>query len=220
MRMSKNFLFIVLLFVFGITTNAYSLSRNFFEVVKNGTIDELKSEIKNNKNIDQQDINGLTPFLFAVGINNLDKVILLRENGASIEKKTNDGKNALMLAVGSGNIDLMQYLLKEGIDINDEDKSGNTALHYAVMAANAQSVSFLINNGAEINKKGGFMGRTPLDLAVRTSCWECAIPLLEAGANPNILDRIGESSLDSCMKLAPKRQKCELIKKYGGLPGK
>jgi ankyrin repeat protein len=87
--------------------------------------------------------------------------------------------------------------IDKGADVTAFDSWGYTALHAAVSHGNIKLAEYLISLGADVNARTkhwrdgppdpGDSHPTPLGLAVECIYPECALMLLEKGADPNIL---------------------------------
>lgn len=92
-----------------------------------------------------------------------------------------------------------ELLLERGAAVNASGGGSWTPLHYACRdgqeVESVDLVSMLICHGAMVDA-ADFYGRTPLHIACsRRGTPEVALPLLEAGAEPNVPDRDGRTPL-------------------------
>lgn len=92
-----------------------------------------------------------------------------------------------------------ELLLERGAAVNASSGGSWTPLHYACRdgqeVGSIDLVSMLICHGAMVDA-ADFYGRTPLHIACsRRGTPEAALPLLEAGAKPNVPDRDGRTPL-------------------------
>jgi ankyrin repeat protein len=109
-----------------------------------------------------------------------------------------DGRTALMHAVLATppSARVVKFLLDRGANPNVHDKGQRwTPLHFAARDGSAEIVSLLLSSGAEVDSIDIF-GNTPLWRATFSalgvsSCLDCAIILLKAGANPNAANNSG-----------------------------
>ena len=103
-------------------------------------------------------------------------------------------ETALILACRIRNIHAMNALLYARANPNMADVDGDTCLHYAVLGnCSKEVIQTLVDHGADVNAKNN-KNRTALMLA----CWENNVAidvLLNAGANPNIVDTDGNICL-------------------------
>ncbi|HID36615.1 MAG TPA: ankyrin repeat domain-containing protein [Ghiorsea sp.] len=89
-------------------------------------------------------------------------------------------------AAKSGNIQVLKQALADGYDINTIDGKHNTALHHATKQKKYDTMRFLIENGAHLQMQNDWLS-TPLHLCEKNI--DAIRILLEAGADPNILDK-------------------------------
>jgi len=90
-----------------------------------------------------------------------------------------------------------QLMLSEGLveDIDNKNSDGFTALHLvASNSGNPALVPLLVENGADVNAKLP-SGMTPLMFAANKGFVTTVSALLKAGADPNLVDEHGDSSL-------------------------
>ena len=105
------------------------------------------------------------------------------------------GRVALHHATVDGTADEVQALLVGGADVNDRDKSGWTPLHFAAEYQRADVVRVLATAGADVNARERQVGNSPLHRAVMSSrgAGETILALLDAGADPDLVNDLGDS---------------------------
>lgn len=97
-------------------------------------------------------------------------------------------------------VDEMKQLLDAGADPNEQDLLGMTPLHITACRGCPDLVKLLIERGADLDITNRD-GRTPLFSACTWSLHgdsdfaECAILLLDAGADPTIIDDLGYDAI-------------------------
>jgi len=89
-------------------------------------------------------------------------------------------------ATTEGNLKTLKQALNDGFDINTQDEKLNTALHHATKHGQYEAMSFLIEQGADLGLQNDWLS-TPLHLCEKDM--GAIRILLEAGADPNILDK-------------------------------
>ncbi|HAS46177.1 MAG TPA: hypothetical protein DCS93_37195 [Microscillaceae bacterium] len=107
---------------------------------------------------------GLTPYMVACGVGNLEIVKYLEKKGARIRLTTPEkvgsretyrkGTNAMVLAAIHGTVEVVKHLLSKGFDINQKSMYGSTPLVYACSNNDYERlkmVKFLVENGADVN---------------------------------------------------------------------
>ena len=141
---------------------------------------------------------GYTPVALAAVLNRYEALQALLAAGANPNGLTGViAGNPMHAHVSNGgqfNPKVVELLLDYGADIEALDQDGMTPLLKATGYLNLKAVSYLLERGANVNAKDK-RGRRPLHLCVRTSLqeWdmagEVAQLLIDAGADPNVLDK-------------------------------
>lgn len=150
-------------------------------------------------NVNIPDNFGRTPLhtVFLYRLIDTNMISLLLEKGAKINAVDDLEKTPLHYCVRLCDEKHIVFLIKKGASIDKADSEGDTALHQAIVADPKYSmpiISLLIKLGASLdleNKKG----ETPLLLAVKKDHPEAIKKLLEAGADPNKQNRLGDSAI-------------------------
>ncbi|HEY8518961.1 MAG TPA: ankyrin repeat domain-containing protein [Gammaproteobacteria bacterium] len=131
----------------------------------------------------------------------------LLDAGAEVDAPGADGQTALMIVARSSNVDAARLLLERGANVNAREQwRQQTALMWAAAQRQPDMVKLLVEHGADVDARSAVNhwprqvsgearrmyrptgGLTPLLLAAREGCKECARHLVEAGANPNLGD--------------------------------
>ncbi len=116
------------------------------------------------------------------------------EAGFNINKESMDHVTLIGLAARHGYLGILQILYKAGGDLNkistDRD---NSPLMDAASEGHHEIVRFLINHEADLERKSK-SGQTALALAVGNKNLDCAVELINAGADPDIVDSLGLSA--------------------------
>ncbi|XP_077299026.1 uncharacterized protein LOC143920176 [Arctopsyche grandis] len=172
-----------------------------------------------------------------------ESIFTLLENGADIKSFDKNGKNLLHFAANRCNSDTLKLLVDKGLNIHAKDKSGRSALHYSAEGRNKDGVLFFIQNGIDVNLLDK-VKCTPLLFTLKTlelytgvcrlqntmgilfnkhervelvinMTIETVKLLLENGANPNMSDDDGYTSLH--MAVIHTELSCvKLLLQYGG----
>jgi len=169
--------------------------------------------------VNERGVNGETPLMFAARNGNLEALKLLLQRGAEVNARESlRGTTALMWAVEQKHTDAVKLLIERGaaVDIaSSPDSKGGTAYLAPNIEQRAKQEDFIRERrkvpapGASIsasdaaaaeaafgvakNSKGG--GLTPLVLAAREDCIECARILVAAHAGVNQTTRYGWTPL-------------------------
>ncbi len=151
---------------------------------------------------DQRNVLGAVPLAEAASLNDERLVRSLLQAGADPNLGNQDGQTPLMLAARGGSLPIVEMLVQAGANVNAREQyRQQSALMWAVDARHAEVAAFLIARGAEVDVRAAANdwgnqitsepraqyrpsgGLTPLLLAARSGCLECARSLLAAGAS-------------------------------------
>ncbi|MCB1669847.1 MAG: ankyrin repeat domain-containing protein, partial [Pseudomonadales bacterium] len=152
------------------------------------------------------DEGGYTPLMFAAGAGDLESARALLAGGSEVNAVSAFGLTPAILAVHGGNTALLKLLLQQGADV-DLAASGHTPLHVAVLRGNLEAVELLLAEGANPNAilekptptrrqstdyhfHDSLVGATPLWLAARFSEPAIMRALLDAGADPELVNHV------------------------------
>ena len=113
---------------------------------------------------------------------------------------------ALLQAIDHQKLPVAKFLLKSNPEVNVRNFYGDTPLALAIFAAGLSKKSAcqpdwenlaiaLIKTGAEVNGRGGFWGNTPLMQAAKNDCGKLVKALLQARADANARNDMGETAL-------------------------
>ena len=127
--------------------------QDIFQFIKNNEIDSVKALIDNGISLEQE-YNGKTPLMVAIGSNSKPIIDLLLENGADINGKSGRGYPPLMYALKENNTELSKYLISKGANINITDNEGNGCILYALKSGNKELIDFLLEKGLQIPNIG------------------------------------------------------------------
>ncbi len=161
--------------------------------------------IERGANVNHQGRTGQTPLMTAVMVDNAIIARLLLERGADLNLETIHGSSATRLALSPGNSpQIAHVLLDYGADPKEVD-----FLSAALAWKDESLLRKVIANGADVNRIPG-RAITPLALAVHYDNAEGLRILLEAGANPQIVDSDGETPYAQALR----RQRHEILKVF------
>jgi uncharacterized protein len=150
---------------------------------------------------------GATPMQEAAERADAEIIKLLLAAGADVESPNAEGQTALMTVARTSRVDAAKALLAKGAKINAREQwRGQTALMWAAAQSQPEMVRFLVSRGADVNARSIIRewprmvtaeprpqnrpqgGLTPLLLAAREGCAECARALVEGGAAIDLAD--------------------------------
>ncbi|KAM0878268.1 hypothetical protein ACQ4PT_034993 [Festuca glaucescens] len=141
------------------------------------------------------DSTGETPLHWAAYNGDRDLAMLLLHRGADMGAATPRG-TALQVAATRAHPDVVAILLRHGADPNKVANLYFTPLASSLVGGSLECMKLLIQAGADVNA-GGFCGTTPLFSACsRRGSVPFVKCLLEAGANPNVLDELGRLPIE------------------------
>ena len=117
------------------------------------------------------------------------------DNSANVNATNKWNETALELALMEGNVDAINILLNVLDEPNSADPDGETYLHNAVrMGCSAKAFQAIIDHGADVNAINKW-NQTALALASMEKNIDAINILLNAGADPNIADSVGNTCL-------------------------
>lgn len=119
---------------------------------------------------------------------------VVEETPSVLNAKDQRGSTPLVLACYYNNIEVVSYLISKVEDINGSTKDGSPLMASAVKGYNAIS-KLLIAAGADVNLQDANK-TTALHYAVMFKNYDLVLMLLEAGANPNHKNNVGQSPKD------------------------
>ncbi|GFY75388.1 ankyrin-1 [Trichonephila inaurata madagascariensis] len=191
----------------------------------NGNMEIMKYSLENGCSVDVRDSFGLTALHRAVQGNYQEVVSFLIDNGTDINAEDNNGHTSLLFAarnncinitdilikkevctssdriaslcsaVCEGHHDIVRILLKQcAFDIHALQDEHHL-LHKAAENGHLIVVKVLLENGFEINAGSKDTTDTPLHSAIYYNHLEVSQFLLSKGADPNIRDQQGRTSL-------------------------
>jgi ankyrin repeat protein/serine/threonine protein kinase len=138
--------------------------------------------------LNRRDETGWTDLMKVAAAGDLDSCKELIESGADLNRVADDGNTPFAAAALNERLDIMDYLIGKGAEINPVNSEGSPLIHELVMAGRKSGVSFLIEHGVSPNTLRESDRWTPLTVAVKIGERTITSMLLNAGANPNILD--------------------------------
>ena len=139
--------------------------------------------------VDAQDAERFTPFLYAGAEGLLDILTLANDAGADPAITNRYGGVALIPASERGHVEVVRYLLSEtDVDVDHVNDLGWTALLEAILLSDGgprhqEIVRLLIENGADVDQADG-AGVRPLTHAIARGQTEIVTILEAAGATP------------------------------------
>ena len=143
-------------------------------------------------------------------------ISLLMLNGA-------DYKEALILAIRTDNIKFVSELINNGADLNLPSMKDHSPLSAALInpnrPADPEMIELLASNGADVNEVFDFGDNTisnPLNISISFNRPDIAEILLKHGANPNVRDYNGRTSL--VFAVVTSKEMIEVFLEHGADP--
>jgi FOG: Ankyrin repeat len=153
-------------------------------------------------------VQGYDALAYAAENNNADMAKLLINSGANPDR-------ALGVATVDGSLEMVKLLLNAGANPNNNavDRHLAAPLHLAASLTDGSDIILtLIQSGGNVNQTDMY-GETPLFIAVEESSAANARLLLENGANPNLKNTNGETTLKKALTAEIKN----LLQSYGAV---
>jgi ankyrin repeat protein/L-ascorbate metabolism protein UlaG (beta-lactamase superfamily) len=119
----------------------------------------------------------------------------LIERGASVNALNDTVASPLQAAARGGDTSLVRMLLAKGADPNWHGGGWEYPLHPAITGGHAGVVGILLEAGANPNLRDEHLGATSLHKAVLAGCLSLVEPLLNHGADIQVLDTLGHTAL-------------------------
>ena len=123
------------------------------------------------------------------------RVDTLIKSGANPNAIGDKGVSLLQWAMLNQNKPGFEALLAAGADPAHADESGDTVMHYAAKANDAWYLDVLLAHGVDLNASNARTGATPMMSAMMGDRIEQFHKLLAAGADPNLVNLSGDTSL-------------------------
>ena len=139
---------------------------------------------------------GWTPLIGAASLGRSSIVELLHDRGVDTDAHDYERRRPLNRAANSGYPEISSTLMSHGACPSQPNKDGNTALHMAAWSGHLTSVEALLDAGADINHRNYTGAETALAGSFRRRHAGIAQALIEAGADPSILDYFGRNCFD------------------------
>ncbi|MDI9819426.1 MULTISPECIES: ankyrin repeat domain-containing protein [unclassified Legionella] len=159
----------------------------------------LKSELLE-EGTEPKDNEQNTPFLIAVGTNDLRIINCLIKSNCDIHWKNKRGENAVNIAATQGQLENVNFLIEKNIDMMSVDKEGRNSLMSAARHGHSQVVQRLKEAGVPADKKDK-QGKTAFQLALGSHHLETASLLLDICTqeekNQALLDAVQEGNLST-----------------------
>ncbi|KAM8960234.1 ankyrin repeat and SAM domain-containing protein 3 [Pelodytes ibericus] len=144
--------------------------------------------------LNQQNLGGWTPLMYASYIGHDAVVSLLLDAGVDVNCCTANGQTPLMLAASCGNESVAYFLIQQGAELELRDSRGWTALFHCTSAGHQRMLLFLLENGANGDVKEPAYGFTPLMEAAASGHEIIVQHLLNHGVKLTTTDLNGDTA--------------------------
>jgi len=167
--------------------------------------ERLKTLLTKIGNINQLSDKGATLLVYATLKGCYRAVVCIVDSGADVNLPSRNMITPLRAAIMIGWTEGMDYLLGKSACPCVADEEGYTPLHYATQYAiteadendvedeDTSQIQILLHYGANVNASNK-SGVTPLMLATEMGGTCCILALVQAGANPDLVDNFGISA--------------------------
>ncbi|CAM9445105.1 unnamed protein product [Ectocarpus sp. 8 AP-2014] len=135
--------------------------------------------------VNQCDLYGMSPLMFAAEKGSSSVVKILLKNGASVSIKENGGFTALHLSAQHGHPAVTRLLASAGASLEEVNERHCTPLHLAAQRGQWKAMEALIEAGANVNSRV-LDGATPLLIASTQGYKDAIKVLLRAKADPQL----------------------------------
>jgi cytohesin len=137
----------------------------------------------------------VTALLFASWAGHTEIAEALLEAGAEPDRGALNGKTSLAAAAGYGHPDIVEALLEAGADPNAYQEDSGPPLGFALEGGLPDIAESLLSAGADPDCRFSDNGFTLLSYTAVEDMSEMTELLLEAGANPDLVDNDGYTAL-------------------------
>ncbi|MEZ7195700.1 ankyrin repeat domain-containing protein [Pseudodesulfovibrio karagichevae] len=150
----------------------------------------------------ERDKNDNTPLHIAAAWGTPDICRALLRAGAEVDARNKYGVTPLIAAAGQGRAANMVVLMEAGADVNAASNYGGTPLHAAFMAhgpAALEALRVLLERKPDLDVRDK-QGNTSLCLGIGRVESSCILLLLDAGADPNIPNKLGQTAVHEAVR--------------------
>uniref|UniRef100_A0A8C5QGN0 Ankyrin repeat and sterile alpha motif domain containing 3 n=1 Tax=Leptobrachium leishanense TaxID=445787 RepID=A0A8C5QGN0_9ANUR len=144
--------------------------------------------------LNQPNLGGWTPLMYASYIGHDSVVSLLLEAGVNVNFCTPGGQTPLMLAASCGNESVAYFLIQHRAELEARDSRGWTALFHSTSAGHQRTLRFLLENGANSDIREPLYGFTPLMEAAASGHEIIVQHLLNHGVKMTTTDHNGDNA--------------------------
>lgn len=144
-------------------------------------------------NINTNGKDGMSPLYWALKTKNKRMFLLLLQKGAAnLNRKTYKGNTVLNELKAMKDAEYLEIAKNYTISLEQQKNYRETPMHEAIMSISLEKVKKLVQEGANINHQD-LVGDTPMIVAAKPNQYQIVYYLLEAGADPQLRNRMGLS---------------------------
>ena len=157
---------------------------------------------------------GITPLEMAVSRTKRAAAAALLSDARVAQSALDDKTSPLsMMIAEKGDLALTALFITAGFPPNFQDINGVTLLHVAALNNDLGMVKMLVGEGADINKCVTSLGNSPLHAAAASpeNAANIIRHLIECGADPNAVNRQGQTPLHLSFTRSPAKSQIPLI---------
>lgn len=176
------------------------------DLAEKGDVAGIESMLKVDIDLDEGNTDGLTALHVASRSGETAIVETLLRRGAAVDAQDSSGRTPLLFAVEGGYGAVCALLINAGADISQSDNSGLSPAE-ALLAKSTELISSVVNpENANIPSVDGI---PIIHAAASSGNAEHVSALLEAGADPTVIDADGNTALDAALSGNVDVKKCE-----------
>ncbi len=190
----KHFRYIIYLYVFiGYCLAEAGSYEDFFQAVRVDDADTVTALLERGFDVNTPDASSSYALAIALSAASARVVqLLLHWPATHVDQRNANDETPLMMAALAGNLGVAQALIAKDADVN---KPGWAPLHYAATHGHLEVMQLLLDHHAYIDAESP-NGTTPLMMAALYGTPQAVKLLLQAGADPLLINQQHLSALD------------------------
>ncbi len=173
--------------------------RDLLAAAERGDIAAMRRLIASGAPVDAADDSKRTPLLAAVATDRFEAARLLIEAGADINAQAVNMDTPWLLAGALGRTDMLRQMLSRRPDFSVRNRFGGNALIPACERGHVETVRLLLTTGIDVDHVNNLGWTCLLEIVILGDGGprhvEVTKLVLAAGANPNLADKDGVTSL-------------------------
>lgn len=175
---------------------SYHGEPDIFLHIKNGDLEAVRKDIKEEGVFEKTNLKGITPLIYAIEQNNLAAFRLMLENGAEPNHRISSGGSAMTFSVVNDDPTYLRVLIEFGGDVDFFHESRKESVIFSALSpGKLEHLKALVTSGAKINVRDG-VNRTPIMVSAVLNQYETVLYLLEKGADCTLKDNFNYTLRD------------------------